>query len=75
MSRGVGCRHGSDLALLWLCRRRAAVALIRPLVWDPPYAAGAEPPKIKKIKVTEFHITQEDAFQMSIPDRLVQPPC
>ena len=40
MSCGVGRRHGSDLALLWLRRRPAAVALIRPLAWDPPYAAG-----------------------------------
>ena len=31
---------GSDLALLWLCCRPAAVALIRPLAWEPPCAAG-----------------------------------
>ena len=38
VSCGVGCRHTSDLALLWLWFRPAAVALIRPLAWDPPYA-------------------------------------
>ena len=38
MSCGVGRRWGLDLALLWLWRRPAAIALIRPLVWDPPYA-------------------------------------
>ena len=38
---GVGCRHGSDLALLWLWPRPAAVAPIRPLTWGPPYAVGA----------------------------------
>ena len=38
MSCGVGRRHGSDLALLWLWRMLAAVALIRPLAWEPPYA-------------------------------------
>ena len=27
--------------LLWLWRRPAAVAPIRPLAWEPPYAAGA----------------------------------
>ena len=27
--------------LLWLWHRPAAVALIRPLAWEPPYAAGA----------------------------------
>ena len=33
MSSGVGRRHGSDLALLWLWPR--------PLVWGPPYTVGA----------------------------------
>ena len=41
MSCGVGCRHSSDLALLWLWHRPAAVALIRPLAWEPPYPMGA----------------------------------
>ena len=40
MSRGVGRRHGSDLTLLWLWCRPAAAALIWPLAWDSPYAAG-----------------------------------
>ena len=30
-----------DQVLLWLWCRPAAVAPIRPLVWEPPYAAGA----------------------------------
>ena len=37
----VGHRRGSDLALLWLWRRPAATAPIRPLAWEPPYALGA----------------------------------
>ena len=41
MSYGVGHRHGSDLMLLWLWGRPAAAALIGPLAWEPPYAAGA----------------------------------
>ena len=41
MSSGVGQRLGSDLALLWLWCRLAAVAPIRPLAWELPYAAGA----------------------------------
>ena len=41
MSYGVGCRQGSDLLLLWLWRRPETTALIRPLAWEPPYAAGA----------------------------------
>ena len=40
MSCGVGCRHVSDLVLLWLWRRPAATAPIRPLAWEPPYAVN-----------------------------------
>ena len=41
LSCGVGCRCGLDPAMLWLRCRPAAVALIQPLAWEPPYAAGA----------------------------------
>ena len=41
MSCGVGHRHGLDPVLLWLWCRPAATALIQPLAWEPPYAAGA----------------------------------
>ena len=41
MRYGVGYRGGLDLALLWLWRRPAATAPIRPLAWEPPYAAEA----------------------------------
>ena len=34
VSCGVGRRHGSDLALLWLWCRLAAVALIGALAWN-----------------------------------------
>ena len=37
----VGHRRSSDPALLWLWGRSAAVALIRPLTWEPSYAIGA----------------------------------
>ena len=46
MSCGVGCRLCSDLALLW--HRPAAIALIRPLAWELPYAAGVALKKKKK---------------------------
>ena len=49
MSSGVGRRH-SDPVLLWLWRRPAAVALIRPLAWEPPYAKSAALERKKKKK-------------------------
>ena len=50
MSHGVGCRCGSDPELLCLCCRPTAVALIRPLAWEPPYAPGAALEKAKRQK-------------------------
>ena len=40
VSRGVGCRRGSDPFLLCLWCRLAAAALIGPLVWELAYATG-----------------------------------
>ena len=55
MSCGVGCRCGSDPALLWLWHRQVATAPIKPLAWEPPYAttAALEKTKEKKLKVGE----------------------
>ena len=50
MSCGVGHRLGSDPAWLWLWCRPAATALIRPLAWEPPYAAGMALEKAKDQK-------------------------
>ena len=50
MSCGVGLRHSSDLASLWLWRRPLATASIGPLVWEPPYAGGEALKKDKKPK-------------------------
>ena len=55
MSCGVGCRHGSDLALLWFWHNRlAAVAPIRPLAWEFPYATGValQSKKTPRLKAT-----------------------
>ena len=41
MSCGEGSRQDTDPGLLWLWRRLAAAALIQPLAWERPYAAGA----------------------------------
>ena len=56
VSCGVGQRCGSDLALLWLwhcCGCGVAVALIQPLAWEFPYAAGAALKRKKKKKEEE----------------------
>ena len=45
-----GCRCGSDLVLLWLWHRPAAVALVRPLAWEPPYAGFVALEKTEKKK-------------------------
>jgi len=50
MSCDVACRCGSDLALLWLWCTPTATALIRPLAWEPPYAAS-EALKRQKLKI------------------------
>ena len=48
MSCGVGRRHGSDPMLLWC--RSAAVAPIRLLAWELPYAMGTALEKAKRQK-------------------------
>ena len=50
MGCGVGCRHGLDPELLWLCCRLTATAPIQLLAWEPPYAAGAALEKAKRPK-------------------------
>ena len=46
----VGCKRGSEPALLWLWCRPAATAPIGPLAWEPSYAANADLKKPKKKK-------------------------
>ena len=46
LSCGFSRRRGLDPTWLWC--RPAATALIGPLVWDPPNAAGATPPQKKR---------------------------
>ena len=48
MSCGVGRRCSLDPELLWLWCRVAAVAPIRPLVWEPPYATRVALKRQKK---------------------------
>ena len=48
----VGCRRGSDPALLWLWCRPAATAPIWPLGWEPPYSVGVA---LKRQKEKKAH--------------------
>ena len=50
MSCGVGHRHGSDVALLWLWCRLAATAPIKHLAWEPPICHECSPKKKKRKK-------------------------
>jgi len=50
VSCGVGRRRGSDPELLWLWCRPVAIAPIRPLAWEPPYATGVAQEKAKRQK-------------------------
>ena len=60
MRCGVDHRHGSDLELLWLWCRPEALAPIRLLVWEPPYAVGVALEKTKKKKNSCIGQTADD---------------
>ena len=66
MSCGVGCRHGLDLALVWLWCRLAAMAAIRPLAWEPPCTGGValKKQKEKKKKTTMLILVMSSQAQM-----------
>ena len=64
MSCGVGHRCGLYPALLCLWQRSAAVALIGPLAWEPPYAVSTalkrqKKKKKKSKKVGSFYLLKE----------------
>ena len=71
MSCGVGGRGGSDLALLWLWLWPVATALIRPLAWEPPYAASQKT-KDKRQKKRKFSRVQELESQINVLHRLTK---
>ena len=50
VSCGVGHRCSLDLEIPWLWHRPAAITPIRPLAWEPPYAAGIALEKTKRQK-------------------------
>ena len=50
VSCGVGHRHGSDPAWLWLWCRPVATAPFRLLAWEPPLAEGAALEKTERLE-------------------------
>ena len=63
LSCGVGHRCGSDSVLLWLWCRPAAVAPIRPLAWEAPYAVSvALKDKKTKTKKTKNQNQNQPCF-------------
>ena len=54
MSCGVGHRRSLDSAWPWLWCRPAAVALIRPVAWEPPDATSVALKKRYKKKVNKL---------------------
>ena len=69
MNCGVGCRRGSYPVLLWLWRRPAATALIRPLAWEPPYATGAALEMAKRQKKKKRILTAAAPGQSVLPQQ------
>ena len=67
MSCGVGHQRDLDPVLLWLWHRLAAVALLQPLAWEFPYAAGAAL-KTKKKNQTK------NPTKTRIPQKTWRPP-
>ena len=58
-----------DLALLWLCCRPVATALIQPLAWKPPYAVGAVLKKTKEVGGGGGNRTREVLSRCLLKDR------
>ena len=61
---GVGHHLGSDLALLWLWHRLAAVAPIGPLAWEPPYATGVALKRQKEKKKRERERKRKESHSL-----------
>jgi len=55
VSYSVGHRCSLALALLWLWHRQAATALIQPLAWELPNAAGVALKRKKKKAYDAIH--------------------
>ena len=70
MSCGAGHRCGSAPMLLWLWCRLVAVAPIRPLAWEPPYAARTALKRQKDKKKKEEEEEEDSSEHSHIPQTL-----
>ena len=70
VSCSVGCRCGSDPALLWLWCRVGAVAPIQPLAWKPPYTVGVALKNKNKNKQTKQKKTNKKKEVSSNPSSI-----
>ena len=52
--------------MLWLGCRLAAVALIGPLTWEPPYASGVAPPKKYEGEIDLFRNTKAVTLLLAV---------
>ena len=68
MGCGVGHRRSSDLMLLWLWPRPAAVALIGLLAWEISWAVGVTIKKKKKQKKKEKEREKQTLYQIRYRD-------
>ena len=66
MSCGVSHRRGLDPMLLWLWCSMAAVAMIRPLAWELPYASGVALKNKKQNKQTKTYLTLSSQIFLTI---------
>ena len=65
VSCAVGRRRSSDHSLLWLCRRLAAVALIRSPAWELPYATSVALKSKKKKKKANVFLEKKSPINMN----------
>ena len=63
MGCGMGCKHGSNLALLWLWHWLVATALIRPLAQETPCAMGVA---LKRQKTKKKKRAPADGRMLSV---------
>ena len=76
MSCGVGCRQGLDPELLCLWWTLVAIALIRPLAQEPPYAMGWALEKAKRQKKknqqkenkTYYYVEDNEVHRQNLAD-------